>query len=349
MKNKRNIIVAAILITIIIVVGWRILTLQPGGDAKKATISLVKVETPVHETVRYMLTFSGDIQPMQQASIYSRVNGNLERVYAGIGDAVGRGQTLALIDTTELSQQARQAKATWYNATLALGRNKELAGQNLIARQDLDNADAAEQIARANNEAAQTRLGYAKIIAPFGGYITKRFFDEGSNITSNNSTLFILMALEHMKATINVLESDIPRITLGTTVAVSVDAYPERSFEGRVSRVSQAVDLNTRTMATEVDIPNLRHELKPGMFATVTLVVEEHAHAITVPTYALLKDDKGQFVFVAGDSNRAVRKPVKTGLEQNSRMEIVYGLSGTEKVITTGQQFVRDGGMIKIQ
>jgi membrane fusion protein (multidrug efflux system) len=298
--------------------------------------------------VKRILQFTGDMVAVRQASIYSKVDGNLERVLVDIGAQVQAGQTLAMIDTTLLFQQYQQAAATYENASANYRRTKELSEQNLVAKQDIDNADAAAKVAKAAFDLAATRLSYARITAPFAGFITKRYLDPGSLVTANNLTLFMLMDLSAMKVAVNVLEKDIPLIKEGKDAQVTVDAYPDKEFVGVVKRYAEAVDLSTRTMAVEIDVPNRERLLKPGMFARVTLTVDAHPNAITIPTAAVLSDDTGSFVFIAMN-NMAKRTPVRIGAEQNSRTEIVTGLTGDESVITTGQQFVKDGGPISIQ
>jgi membrane fusion protein (multidrug efflux system) len=156
------------------------------------------------------------------------------------------------------------------------------------------------------------------------------------------------MNLDEMKIIISVLEKDIPRVTPGLEASVTVDAFPAKTFTGHVTKFAQAVDLSTRTMAVEVDIPNPQHLLRPGMYATVTLNVGRHEDALTLPTQAILKDDQGAFVYVARqDTARRVR--VTPGTEQASRTEILAGLTGPEEVITTGQTFVRPGGPVIVQ
>ncbi len=336
---------------IVILIALVVLKLVDGktpADTRRQNIPLVKVEHPRRESVLYKLSFTGDVVPIQQASIYSKVAGNIEREYVDIGAAVAQNQLLALIDTTELSQQFRQSEATYENAKLNFERTKELAEQNLVAKQDLDNAEAAAKVAKANFDNARTRLDYALITAPFSGTITKRLLDPGALVTANNTILFSLMDLNAMKITVQVLEKDIPRIAKGKKAVITVDAFPGKQFIGSVTRYSDAVDLDTRTMAVEIDIPNRDHLLKPGMYASVTLVVDEHLQALTLPTIALLKDDRGYFI-LAAEGTKARRKDVRPGVEQNSRTEILSGLTGDESVITTGQQFARDGGEILIQ
>jgi membrane fusion protein (multidrug efflux system) len=348
MKGKVKLVGGAILLILVGLVVWKIAGNGSTGDPRRALAPLVKLETPHRETVVYTLKFTGDVNPMQQANIYSKVAGNLDRNYVDIGTTVRENQLLALIDTTELGQQVLQTGATYENARLNYQRNKDLYAQNLVAKQDLDNAEAAMKVASANYEQAKIRLDYAHITAPFSGYITKRYFDAGANITSNDKILFTLMNADVMKVTVNVLEKDIPLISTGKKAITTVDAYPGKQFFGTVTRYSGAVDLSTRTMEVEIDIPNHDHLLKPGMFANVELIVDEHGNALTIPSQAILKDDKGSYVYTVTD-NTAKRKNITAGGEQSSRMEIVSGLGDTDKIVTVGQQFVKDKGQVLIQ
>ena len=345
MKYRNYFIFAAIVVVLAGIATFKILSGNTGADTRRQNAPLIRVEQPLHETVAYRLTFNGDVIAIQQASIFSKVGGNLERVYSDIGAEVKRNQLLATIDSTELYQQVQQMSATYYNAKINYTRNKKLYGQNLVAKQDLDNAETQMKVALAGYETAKTRLSYTRITAPFAGIITKRYLDEGALVTTGNSTLFTLMDIDSVKVVVNVLEKDVPQISRGKRATITVDAFPGKDYEGIISRLSQAIDLSTRTMAVEVGIPNKDHNLKPGMFGTVTLTVSEHIKAITVPTQAILRDNNGAFVYIL-QSNSAKRTAVDIGIEQSGRTEILAGLTGAESIITTGQQLVRDGGAV---
>jgi membrane fusion protein (multidrug efflux system) len=309
---------------------------------------LVKIGEPRRQTVDYNVKLTGDVLPIRQADIYSKIGGNLEDIYADMGDYIRKDQLLALIDTTEPAQQNEQAAATFENAQTEYERVKKLAAQNFASPQDLDNAEAAMRVAKANYDEAQTKLSYARITAPFSSFVTRRYLDPGALVNSNNSILFTLMDLDRMKILVNILEKNIPYVTQNTKASITVDAYPGKRFEGRVTRVSEALDLATRTMAVQIEIPNPEFLLKPGMFANVTLVLNEDRNAITVPTEAVLKDYKGYFVFILQD-NLARRKDIQIGAEQDSLTEIVSGLAEADTIITVGQQFLKDGGPVNVQ
>jgi membrane fusion protein (multidrug efflux system) len=346
--KRKYIYFIAVCFVLVALFVWRIASGDPSADTRRQSIPVVKTENALRQTVLYNLLYTADVAAVQQAGIYPKVSGTLDHVYVDMGSPVRRGQMLALIDTTELFQTRQQAAATAQNARLTYRRTKDLYDQKLVAAQDIENAEAAMKVAVAALDIATTRLDYARITAPFSGTITKKFLDPGAVVSALTSTLFTLMDPDRMKIIINILEQDIPRVTMGLEASVSVDAFPGKKFTGTVSKFSQAVDLSTRTMAVEVDIPNPGHLLAPGMFATVSLNVGQKNDALTLPTQALLKDDQGLYVYIARQDT-ARRARVTAGSEQNSRTEILSGLEGTEDVITTGQQFVRNNGQVAVQ
>ena len=348
MKTKSKIIIPAIIIIIIVAVAWRITVYQSASTGRRQAPTLVKVTLPERANITRSLQLTGDIQPIQKADVFARVSGNLESIKADLGDHVRTGQLLATIDTTELAQQYRQAEATYQNTKTAFERANSLRDQNLISRQEFDDSQTKMIVAKENYEAARTRLDYSQITAPFSGYITKRYLDPGALVSSSNATLFTLMDIDIMKIIVNVLEKDVPLAKIGTKAAISVDAYPGREFIGTVARISQALDLATRTMPVEIDIANKDRNLKPGMFASISLIIEERNNALTVPTQAVLSDTSSYFVFIAHQGT-ANRRDVQIGIEQDSRIEIISGLDDSDSIITTGQQYAINGGQIIVQ
>jgi membrane fusion protein, multidrug efflux system len=342
----------SIIIIIILVVGTvftlRISSESKSAEARRKMIPLVKVDKPARELVKTQLQFNGDVLAIRQAGIFSKVVGNLERIYADMGSEVYTGQLLATIDSTELYQQYQQTNATYQNARMTFERVQQLIEKSLSSKQDLDNADAAMKVARANFDAAATRLSYARIVAPFSGIITKRFLDPGALVAANNATLFTLMNLDRVKIIVNVSEGNVQSVYQVRTAQVTFDALPGKVFQGKVTRFSDALDLTTRTMAIQIEIDNSAHIIKPGMFATVQMTIAERKDAITIPKNAILKDDSGQYIF-ALDESKAKRIRVKTGAELLERTEILSGLTGNETIVTVGQQFVKDSGQVNIQ
>ncbi|MDO9390176.1 MAG: efflux RND transporter periplasmic adaptor subunit [bacterium] len=350
MKIKRNHLIMAggILAVLAAFTIFRVISSAKSAASRRQNVPIVRVESPRRETVQYTLQYTGDVVANQQATIVARISGALERVEASLGSWVEQGQLLAVIDSAEVFQQAQQAAASFFTARSEHERAVKLLEQSLLSRQEFDNAEAQMKMAQANYELAKARLGYARVTAPFGGYITKRFFDPGAQVSAGSTSLFTLMDLSRVKVAVDLLEKDVPLVSIGQKTLVTADALPDKSCQGSVGRLSQAIDPATRTMRAEILVPNPGGQLKPGMYATVTIVLKENASAVTVPSQAVLSDNQAKYVFVL-DKDSARRIVVITGRDQGAMTEITAGLNGSEQVITTGQQYVKDGGPVTVQ
>ena len=252
-----------------------------------------------------------------------------------------------------------QAEATMTNAKITYERNRSLLDQNLIAKQDLDNSETAYKVAQAQEEAAAasyknaaTQLSYCKIVAPFDGYITRRYFDPGVYVTastnSQGSTLFLLSEIQRVKIMVNVLEDDVQYLGNITSADVTVDAYPGQIFKGKITRISQQFDLATRTMPVEVDLDNAQHLLKPGMFANINLVLAKDDNALILPTQDIMKDNGGSYVYTLRDDSSVKKSYVRIGISQDNRNEILAGLNDSDRIITVGQDLVTDGMKVRV-
>jgi RND family efflux transporter MFP subunit len=312
------------------------------------------------------LTFTGDIMPTQQATIYSKVNGNLEKIFVDIGSIVSQNQTLALIDTTIYAQNLKlananylQADVTYQNNKIAYERNKKLFEQNLIARQDLENSKttmdasmAQKEAAYANYSNAKTQLSYCKVTAPFSGIITKRFFDQGAYINSTgsspNSSLYILMNVSQLKSYLNIPEKNVPLLSKVTGIEVTADALPNIKFKADIKKISEAVDLTTRTMQIEIDIENSNKLLKPGMFANITMIMEKKENAVILPNQVIQNDDYGNYVYLIKPDTTVEKRYISIGIKQDTKFEILSGITDKDQVVFIGQSLIRDKMKVKI-
>ena len=349
MKHPSRIIGIALLAALAAATWWKLSSSRQTTDTRRPSVVQIKAAVPTREAVVYTLSFTGDVLAAQKAEIYARVGGNLQEVFVNAGDWVRRGAVLAQIDTTELVQQLLQSSATLQNAKSSYNRARELAGKQFAAQQELDNAQTALQIAQSAYESTRLRVGYATITAPFSGFITRRLLDPGALVGSGNSGLFTLMDMDVVKVTVEVLEKDVPRVRKGMAASVAVDAYTGKVFQGRIARLSESVDLNTRTMAVEVEVPNPDHLLKPGMFGAVTVTLDTHSDALTVPASAVQKDDDGYYLWTVRNG-QAGKQRVAVGEQAGffERTEIVSGLAPGDSVVTVGIQLLRDGGRVII-
>ena len=362
--KKTYIIIAVALVAGLL--GYGVYARIQSTAAKQRVVQppLVQVKNPVVMDFQQKLVYNGDVMPIEQANIFSRVSGNIERMYVNIGDYVHAGQTLALIDTTLYAAQVRQnsallaqANASLINAEATLKRSKELFDQKLIAQQDLDNAEAAQRTAKAQVDAQQAALDNAQITlrycwlnSPYNGYITKRLLDPGVYVVVSpvgNSTLYILQDMDKVKIYIYAQERDVPLLANINEATVTLDAYKDKVFHGVVSRTSNSLDLTTRTLTLEVDIDNADHFIKPGMFATVTFIAATHPNAVVIPVEALQTDDQGQKSVFRVVDGKAQKANVRIGLQSNNLVEIVSGLTPSDNVIVLGQDQAKEGAPVR--
>ena len=355
MKRTVKLTVLGILGTLLLVfIVFRVIEASKPATVKKQQTPPVRVAQPIKRDITYKLEYGGDILPVQQTNVFSRVAGILSAVYTDMGHTVRAGQLIALIDTTEAYQNELQTEAAYENAKITEARTRELATKNLTSRQDLDNAVAALRVAEANLRVNRIHLEYAKITAPFHGWVTKRYLDPGSVVSTNpvvtgsNSTIFNIMDIDSLRIDINVTDRDIPLLEKIKEAIVTVDAMPGRQWKAFVSRSAQALNTTTRTMPVEIIVPNRDESLKPGVFANVTLVLTEHPNALTVPMQSVLRDTAGGTYVLIVQDTIARKRPVQIGVAEGGWTEIVSGLDGSEEVIVTGQSFAHPNGKVAV-
>jgi len=362
--RKSYIIIAAALIILAVVF---IIKINSSEDTKRGALRPVVVPgNLVKGEIERREILTGDILPDQQANIFTKVNGNIEKILVDIGSRVAKNQTLAIIDTTIYAQNAKQAKASlmqaeanFQNAKLTFDRNKKLLEQKMISQQDLDNSKAALDVSIAQKQAAEasynnasTQLSYCKITAPFAGVITKRMYDQGSYVSSSSgsqsSILFTLAKTDKLKLSVNMPERSVPNLSSVREISIKADAAPDKYYSGKITKTSQAIDLNTRTMAVEVAITNPDSKLKPGMFATVIFINERKENADMLPAQVVLNDEGGNFVYTLNNDTTVSKKYITTGIKMDNNIEITSGLTDSDKIVIVGQTLVKDKMKVKL-
>lgn len=381
----RHPIVTLGLIVFVAVAALVVFRLTSGAktDPRKNRILTVGTMTPLKQDLDVRLTYTADLIPNQLVNIFSRVDGYIAKIYVDKGDLVKANQLLVEIDHTDYVHAVNQAKANLLsaqakvvqqdagvrNATLTLDRMQALIKDQFVSQQDLDtalvNRDAAvalQDSLRAQVQQmtvalaqAETNLAYSYIRAPFAGYIAERNLDPGayvSGTTASTSTvsrgILSVHDVETVRTLIEVVEKDVPLVQVGQRADVRAEAYPTEVFEGRVTRIVQALNRATRTMTVEVDLPNKDHRLKGGMFARVEVLVGTHPQAIQIPLDAVSRLEESQYVYVVKDG-KAHQVPVELGARADNRVEVVKGLAGDEHVIVSGKDLVSEGVPVQVQ
>jgi RND family efflux transporter MFP subunit len=299
-----------------------------------AAVRKAPAETP--------LALPGTARGLFETPLYARINGYLKQYHADIGDAVTKGQLIAEIESPEVDQQLRQARASLAVAQAALRQGEAqlalakiaadrwaaLVKEHAVSQQEADEKQAALRVREADvasdqaaiqaAEASVKRLeelqAFKQIVAPFDGILTVRNVDVGTLVTEGSSTsareLFRVSQMDALRLFVSVPEAFLPSIRTGLAADVAFDAHPNRVFKGEVSRSAGAVDPASRTMLTEVRVPNADRLLKPGMYAQVTFRIQRPDPPLLMPTSALLFRTEGLFVAIVGKDGVVHYKPV---------------------------------------
>ena len=322
-----------------------------------------------------VLTLPAALAANQQTLVYARASGYVRRWLVDIGDRVKTGQLLVELDTPDLDQQLAQAKAALAQRVAAVAqaeanrefahvtarREADLFAKSLISAQENDQArtqaavwDANVNAARADVAAQRATVGqlaqlvsFGKVNAPFDGTITRRLVNVGTLVNagagSTAAALFEIAANNPMLAYVDVPQVFAPSVHAGEAAKIAVRNFRGRTFPGRVTRTAGALDPASRTLRTEVSVPNATGELLPGMFVEVSLDVAVTHKTVEVPSSAIIADARGVHVAVVDQSGKVQLVTVTTGLDNGNTIDIVAGLAGGERVIVSPPSDVRDG------
>ena len=311
----------------------------------------VQVVTPTRRDLVYTVKLPANVSPLYQTTLYAKVSGYLKWIGPDKGDAVKKNEVVAVIDAPEVEEQYQQAVSDYKIKKLTYERLAKVwkESPDVIAKQDVDVAEASYQGAKHLMEQRVVLRDYTKVRAPYDGIVTARFADPGAliQIATSSATsaipLFTIMDLNTVRVYANVPQDDSPWVVAGkTTATVKVTELPGRSFTGTVTRSTLALDPATRSLLVEIDIPNSDHALRPGTFAEVSLGLREIPQALVVPPQAVISTPKGKSLFVV-EEGKAKSITVQTGISDGHWMEITAGLRGDEEVVAVGKRRLLDG------
>jgi membrane fusion protein (multidrug efflux system) len=327
------------------------------AEAPKAAAPVIAVQVtkPTHGPITRSVTLPAVIRADQSVTLYAKVAGYVKSIKVDRGDAVKEGDSLAEIEAPELlADQAKyQAEVDVARADYQRLTEAQKKAPDLVMPLTVDTAKGKYDIALANFKRNETLLAYAKIIAPFSGTITKRWIDVGALIPAatagsspQSAAVVTLMDASKVRIEVAVPAPEAPLVKKEMDVEIRVDELPGKVFKGKVTRFADALEDETRTMATEIELPNGSRELRAGMFATVKLAIAHKADALLIPVEALVVEKVKTSVFTLVDE-KAKKLPVKIGFEDGKSVEILDGLTANDTVILTGKLTLSDGQPIK--
>jgi RND family efflux transporter MFP subunit len=336
------------------------------------------------------LSLAATTQAIQDSIIYARTSGYLRKRYVDIGDRVTTGQLLAEVDSPEIEQQLRQAKADLQQseknrdlqmanldlARATMARYEAADAEGAVAKQALDQSVATYRTAqaavaaaeanvesnRANVQRYQEMTAFQRILAPFDGTVIQRNVDAGALITAgspvNNtavapssvtgaaSGLFEIAQIDTLRVFVNVPQVYAPSVKVGLPVEVAVRGQLMEPVTGTVTRTAGALDPGTRTLLTQVDIPNASHRLLAGMFVYVTFKISPSGTRWRVPSTAIIFNAQGTRVAIVGTGNKLHFQDVILGRDFGTSIDVQGGLQGHEAVVKQPTVALQEGQIV---
>jgi RND family efflux transporter MFP subunit len=336
------------------------------AETAQVALTPVSVVSPKQTAPAEEIILPGNVQPFITSPVYARTNGYLTRWYFDIGAHVKKGQLLAVIETPEVDQQLQQARSNLSTAqanlelaTITKSRYQGLLKTNAVSQQDADNAvgtyNANKAIVEADQAAVQqyaALVSFEKVYAPFDGVITARNTDIGDLINSGSSTgvktdLFHIAQPGTLRVYVNVPEEDSRGIKVGMSADLALAEFPGRTFQGKLVRTAEAINMATRTLLIEIDVANPTGTLLTGSYAEVHLKVSSQPSTFIIPVNTLIFRSEGLRVGLVKGGKVALT-PVTPGHDFGNQIEIVSGLKQNDQVIINPPDSVVTGQQVQI-
>ncbi len=338
--------------------------------AKETETLAIPTVAVIHASVESAeedLVLPGTMQAYVESPIYARTNGYLKKWYHDIGSRVHQGDLLVDIDTPEVDQQLSQARAdlntAQANANLSkitASRYQELIKTDGVSKQEVDNAvgDMEAKLATVKSAEANVRRleeleSFKHIYAPFSGVVTRRSVDTGTLINAGNGgtsqQLFFLAQTDPIRVYVSVPETYAASIRAGLGAYLELTQFPGQKFQGKVVRTAESIELGTRTLLTEVDVPNHTSTLLPGGYAQVHLQVKVTGARLVVPVNALLFRSEGLRAIVVDANHKMHLRPLTIGRDYGTTLEVLQGLESSDWIVLNPADSLDEGQEVHVK
>jgi multidrug efflux system membrane fusion protein len=339
-------------------------------ETERETVPTVAVVYPQSEKPDEDLVLPGSLQAYEDSPIYARTNGYLVRWYKDIGSRVEKGELLAKIDTPEVDQELNQTRAARLQilaqmdlAKISADRWENLRKTDSVSAQEADQYESGYKQSQANLAAADANVrrleqleGFKDVYAPFSGVLTRRNVDPGALINAGAGVgtgaagreLFDIARVDPLRVYTSVPQAYAPYIKVGAKTSVTLQEFPGEKFLGKVVRTAESIDLTTRTLLTEVDVPNQTGRLLPGSFGQVHFAVGSGVNKVTIPVNAMLFRAEGPRVAVIGPGGKVQLRPINIGRDYGATLEILGGVSPTDQVVINPADSLEEGQQVNV-
>jgi multidrug efflux system membrane fusion protein len=369
--SRAKLLVGAALLVLITAGAVTFLNRKSEADALAKETEAVAVPTvaivqPASEPGNDELVLPGNLQAFEESPIFARTNGYLLRWYKDMGSKIQKGELLAAIDTPEVDQELSQARAGREQVKSALELAKisadrwaNLRKSDSVSQQEADQQASGYQQAQANLAAADANVrrleqleSFKNVYAPFSGVLTRRNVDPGALINSGagaaGKELFDIARVDPLRVYVSVPQAYAPSMKVGVKATVTLQEFPGQKFTGIVARTADAIDPATRTLNTEVDVPNKDGKLLPGSFGQVHFATGMSVPRITIPVNAMLFRAEGPRAAVVDKDGKVHLHPISIGRDFGSTLEILGGLDASDQVIINPSDSLEEGQQVHV-
>jgi len=306
----------------------------------------VKVIRPSQGDIVQSIQATTSVEAKREADVYSKMIGFCHRIFVEEGDPVREGDRLAKLEDEEIRLTFEQAAARLDKAKNDHERAVELHAGGLISDQAYQDLSVQFRLAKSDYDLSKKRLDDTAIVAPLSGVVTERNV-KLSDLVNTTRPLFKVVDLHILEAEVHVPEQDYAKVRSGQEAILKIDAFPEKSFLGRVERKSPVIDSRSGTAEVTVAVENPEGILRPGMFVRVQIVVAVHPDALTLPREAILMQGERQTVYTVQEGI-AREVTVETGFQEGDRVEILDGLAGEDRVVVRGHLGLQSGTKVRV-
>ena len=338
---KRNLILCAILLAM---VGCQ----QKQEAAKNESSSIrVKVQTVKTVSSTSSLRYSGTVEAAQTIPLTFQSSGTVDQVLVQEGDAVRKGQLLAVVNKADNQSIYNSSLATYQQAKDGYDRMKQVYDNGSLSEVKWVEMQTNMKQAESQLQIAKNNLDKCNLYAPTNGIVGKRNIEPGQSSISSFAPIE-LVKIEKVSVKISVPENEIGRIKKGMTATFSISALDNKSFEGIITNVGVVADQFARTYEVKMTVDNPNLEMKPGMVCDVAMNTSAEKQRVVVPYSAVTKDTEGNaFVYVVSPDNKSVKKQIiKVGNYQSLGLEVLNGLTDCQTIVVEGKEKLEDNSTI---
>jgi len=287
----------------------------------------------------------GSIEAGEAITVVTEIDGTVVSLPFREGQPIADGGLIAQMDDKTAQADLNRVEALREQNRVTFDRVKALFDQKAAAAQDLDDVGAALKVAEANLQLAKERLRKTHITAPFAGLVGSKRVSPGAFLRAGDA-ITDLASLHEIKVIFNAPERYLATLQRGRQVTVSTTAYPNYALQGRIDVVSPVLDTETRAARIIARVPNPGQKFRPGMSASVSVILSERAQALTVPSEAVFSEGGQTLVYVVKPDSTVERTTITLGTRQSDVVEVVQGLTGGARIVTAGHQKLFPGAKV---